>query len=493
MSIGNVTQAVNLENAGLTLVLGHNVDLGGDGSKNGVGKSSLINAISYALYGSALSNIKKDNLINKSNSKHMLVTIEFEINNINYRIERGRRPAVLKFIVNDVAQKIEEVDEGQGEARRTQEEINRVLGINLDIFKHIIALNTNNEPFLSLKANDQREIIEHLFGITMLSEKANTLKDRIRVTKDDILEEDYRIKGIETANQQINKSIQSMKIRQTAWKKKNQAENRKLKNEILELEALDIEKEISLHKEVEIYRKSQSEKYEFTKVISSKLSEIKNETKKLEKAKKDLEKAENMKCYACGQSIMDEAHTKIKNEKSKLVEETKNLIEKEESTIKKLEIELDKVEDIGPEPKTTYKTIDEAYNHKTLLDSLKNSLKNNEIEEDPYIDQIKELEEKGIQPIEFETMNNLHKLKEHQEFLLKLLTNKDSVVRKKVIEQNLQYLNTRLRFYLDKLGLPHEVQFMNDLNVKITELGRDLDFDNLSRGERNRLVIGLKS
>ena len=92
------------------------------------------------------------------------------------------------------------------------------------------------------------------------------------------------------------------------------------------------------------------------------------------------------------------------------------MIEKEESTIKKLEIELDKVEDIGPEPKTTYKTIDEAYNHKTLLDSLKNSLKNNEIEEDPYIDQIKELEEKGIQPIEFETMNNLHKLKEHQNF-----------------------------------------------------------------------------
>jgi DNA repair exonuclease SbcCD ATPase subunit len=75
--------------------------------------------------------------------------------------------------------------------------------------------------------------------------------------------------------------------------------------------------------------------------------------------------------------------------------------------------------------------------------------------------------------------------------LLKLLTNKDSFVRKRIIEQNLQYLNSRLNYYLSKLGLPHEVQFQSDLNVEITELGRELDFDNLSRGERNRLILGL--
>ena len=88
-------------------------------------------------------------------------------------------------------------------------------------------------------------------------------------------------------------------------------------------------------------------------------------------------------------------------------------------------------------------------------------------------------------------MNNLRKLQDHQEFMYKLLTSKDSFIRKKVIDQNLTYLNSRLAFYLEKTGLPHEVVFQSDLSVEITEMGRDLDFDNLSRGERNRLILSL--
>ena len=82
-------------------------------------------------------------------------------------------------------------------------------------------------------------------------------------------------------------------------------------------------------------------------------------------------------------------------------------------------------------------------------------------------------------------------MRDHQEFLLKLLTNKDSFIRKRIIEQNLSFLNKRLTYYLERMGLPHTVKFMNDLSVEIQELGRDLDFDNLSRGERNRLILSL--
>jgi DNA repair exonuclease SbcCD ATPase subunit len=71
------------------------------------------------------------------------------------------------------------------------------------------------------------------------------------------------------------------------------------------------------------------------------------------------------------------------------------------------------------------------------------------------------------------------------------LTNKDSFIRKKIIDQNLNYLNKRLDYYIGKMGLPHQVKFLNDLNVEITQLGQDLDFDNLSRGERNRLILSL--
>ena len=102
-----------------------------------------------------------------------------------------------------------------------------------------------------------------------------------------------------------------------------------------------------------------------------------------------------------------------------------------------------------------------------------------------------DVEKQALQEISFDKINELTKIGDHYKFLQDLLTSKDSFVRKKIIDQNLSYLNSRLTNYLDKIGLPHTVVFKNDLSVEITELGRELDFDNLSRGERNRLILGL--
>ena len=74
MSVGNNAQGVRFDDKNLTLVLGNNLDLGGDGSRNGTGKTTIINALSYALYGEALTNIRRDNLINKTNGKGMIVS-----------------------------------------------------------------------------------------------------------------------------------------------------------------------------------------------------------------------------------------------------------------------------------------------------------------------------------------------------------------------------------------------------------------------------------
>ena len=120
MSVGNQTQAVDFDHEQLTLVLGENLDQGGDdsGSRNGTGKTTIINALSYALYGNALTNIKKNNLINKTNSKGMLVTLTFEKDGNDYRIERGRSPNIFKFYINNQESLI---DESQGDSRQTQD------------------------------------------------------------------------------------------------------------------------------------------------------------------------------------------------------------------------------------------------------------------------------------------------------------------------------------------------------------------------------------
>ena len=101
------------------------------------------------------------------------------------------------------------------------------------------------------------------------------------------------------------------------------------------------------------------------------------------------------------------------------------------------------------------------------------------------------MKQTGIQEISWNTINELTALKDHQEFLYKLLTSKDSFIRRRIIDQNIAYLNHRLAHYLNAIGLPHDVKFNSDLSTEITEYGRDLDFDNLSRGERNRLILGM--
>src|SRR6056300_1716014 len=230
MSVGNSTQAVNFGRTDLTLVLGKNLDLGGDdtGARNGTGKTTIINALSYALYGEALTKIRKDNLINKTNAKNMLVTIEFENAGVDYKIERGRKPNTVAFYVGGQEQEI--TDESQGDSRETQAEIERMLNMSHDMFKHIVALNTYTEPFLSMRANDQRAIIEQLLGITMLSEKAEALKELNRATKDAIQQEEARIKAIEDSNTTIEKSISDLERRQKLWETKKQESLQELEN-----------------------------------------------------------------------------------------------------------------------------------------------------------------------------------------------------------------------------------------------------------------------
>jgi ABC-type glutathione transport system ATPase component len=133
----------------------------------------------------------------------------------------------------------------------------------------------------------------------------------------------------------------------------------------------------------------------------------------------------------------------------------------------------------------------DAIQHQATVANLEQQIASKQIETDPYAEQIEEMTGKALQEITYDPLNELTRLQEHQEFLLKLLTSKDSFIRKKIIEQNLSYLNARLTHYLDRVGLPHTVVFQNDLTVGIEELGRELDFDNLSRGERNRLILSM--
>ena len=491
MSVGNQTQAVDFNKEQLTLVLGENLDQGGDdsGSRNGTGKTTIINALSYALYGQALTNIKRNNLINKTNSKGMLVTLHFEKDNQDFRIERGRSPNVLRFYIDNQEQEL--LDESQGDSRRTQEYINDLLGMSHDMFKHIVALNTYTEPFLSMRQNDQRAIIEQLLGITILSEKAESLKDQIRQTKDATTQERLKIEAIQTANSKIETTINSLKNNQRAWQAKKVKDLEKLQISIDELVRVDIEKELEAHEKLQNWTELNNAITALNKEKGRLESALLRATKSVDKVEKDIANLRDAVCYACGQELQEDKKQEIVSNKNKELNDAMAYQTEVAGKLDEIIRGLNDIGDINGKPETFYETIREAYDHRNNLESLRTNLNNKEQENDPYQSQIDELATTAMQEIDWTPVNDLTNYKDHQEFLLKLLTNKDSFIRKKIIEQNLTYLNNRLTYYLDKLGLPHQVIFQNDLNVEITQLGQDLDFDNLSRGERNRLILGM--
>ena len=491
MSVGNQTQAVDFNKEQLTLVLGENLDQGGDdsGSRNGTGKTTIINALSYALYGVALTNIRRNNLINKTNSKGMLVTLHFEKDGTDYRIERGRGPNVLKFYVNNQEQEMD--DFSQGDSRKTQEDINTLLGMTHDMFKHIVALNTYTEPFLSMRQNDQRAIIEQLLGITILSEKADTLKEKVRQTKEGIQSETLKIEAIQTANSKIEGTIESLQGTQRAWLAKKQADVNKLATAIDELEHLDIDAELDAHEKLTNWNEHNNAILALKKELSTLEPALVRADKSVEKASKDIADLDSATCYTCGQALHDDKKEELESRKAKELEDAVAYQTEISQKINDVAKGLEDIGDINGRPTTFYETAKEAYEHRQNVDSLKTALQNKQDEVDPYQTQIDELQNSAMQEVDWVPVNELTNLKDHQEFLLKLLTNKDSFIRKKIIEQNLSYLNNRLTYYLDKLGLPHQVEFLNDLSVQITQLGQDLDFDNLSRGERNRLILGM--
>jgi len=492
MSVGNATQAVNFDRKDLTLVLGENVDLGGDdtGARNGTGKTTIINALSYALYGNALTNIRKDNLVNKTNQKAMLVTIDFEVNGVDYRIERGRKPNVLKFYIGDQEQEVKD-DNSQGDSRETQAEIERLLGMSHDMFKHVVALNTYTEPFLSLKANEQRAIIEQLLGITLLSEKAEALKELSKATKDAITQEEFNIKAITDANKRIEEQIESLQRRQMLWLTKHKDDVSKLQAAVDDLQKVDIDAEIQAHKNLTAYNQKRRDIADLDKAIQRAEADCSREQKLVEKTEKEVADLESHTCYACGQTFHDEKHEAVLAGKHKTLDDARKQYLELAGQWQLFLATKKELGELGQQPKVYYDKEEDAIHHRATVSSLQAQLASKQVEEDPYKEQIAEMKTTALAEIDYANMNELTRYKEHQEFLHKLLTNKDSYIRKRIIDQNLSYLNARLSQYLDRIGLPHTVVFMNDLSVNITELGRELDFDNLSRGERNRLILSM--
>ena len=316
----------------------------------------------------------------------------------------------------------------------------------------------------------------------------------LELEKDGILQKDKKSirlnqKGINTHKPE--ESIKSLKVRSSAWQTQKDQDVQKFNDAIAELEKVDITKELDAHKRLQKHNENYIKLLSLQKEKAYHEDSFTKAKNTVEKTESDLEYAQQAKCPTCEQPLHDEKHKHLTDKLTTTLTESKVDAEKVKSGLVKIQQGIDDIGDLGNTPDTYYDNIDEAYNHKGSLKDLKRQLSQTETKQDPYEEQIIELNKSAIQKIDYNKINEKEDLFRHQEFLYKLLTAKDSFIRTRIIEQNLTYLNQRLAFYLGQVKLPHTVVFQPDLTVRIEELGRELDFDNLSRGERNRLILSL--
>jgi DNA repair exonuclease SbcCD ATPase subunit len=344
---------------------------------------------------------------------------------------------------------------------------------------------------LSTKQAEQREIIEQLLGITLLSQKADLLREKQKATKQMLTEEKLKIDARMASNEKIQESIESLKIRSNAWGKQKADDIEGFREAIAELDKVDSEIEIAKHKKLQKHNEMQTALRGLQKEKAYHEDSFTKAESTVEKTKSDLEYAAQQRCPTCEQELHDDKHEQLVGKLKITLTESKEYAEKLRTDLVKIQQGIDDIGDLGNVPDTYYDTIDEAYNHKSSLQDLKRQLEQTEKKEDIYAEQIAEMQKSAIQEVDYEKANEMEDLHRHQEFLYKLLTAKDSFIRTRIIEQNLTYLNQRLAYFLGKVKLPHTVTFQSDLSVRIEELGRELDFDNLSRGERNRLILSL--
>lgn len=626
LSFGNVEQELDLSGPNMAIIVGLNKDAVctgeeglGEGNRNGVGKSSIIQALCYVLYGKSIDNrIKLPKLINNVNKKNCEVSLEFEKNGSNYRIERGRGPTYLRVYENGKEKDAGEVDEAQGDSGDTQKYLERIIGMSQNMFQSIVVFSALTSNFLADPAAKQREFIEELLGLDQLSYKADVLKEKIKTNKALMMIEDAKIKSAIEYNNKTNAIINDLTKKSTEfeasktnailvaknyldstsvdiitneliklqqndafivamgkissleqqlqqsitraqqWLQTEQDKKHQLRGQLQRLAFVDIEVEKKSHAildEIKIIEQQNA-------IINSKRNGLQLQidqssrlitalSHKVLSANQRLQQEyHNDTCPTCGSKVDEAAHNvvllAVANEVVAVTDEYQTAQTEHDELVKQLDAIV--VPLVPAKPITNYRTMAEVQAHTdtiarindeidkpipaspfeaqiseltTAIEELKQQylnvieyksplFANKSAAEyellkyqqaisnldlmvasvNPYTDQLTSLNN-NVTVISYDELNRLKTLIEHQEFLVKILTHKDSFVRKKLIEQNTGYLNTRLESYLAAAGSQFNITFSPDLSIKIESIGLEYDYDQLSRGERNRCILPL--
>ena len=479
LSTGNSFTEINLQAAPTTLVVG----------QNGAGKSTMLDALSFGLFGKAHRKISKKQLINTINSKDALVEVEFTIGSKKYRIVRGIKPNVFEIYVNGTM-----LDQSSHAKEYQQILEKNILKLNHKSFHQIVVLGSGSfVPFMQLGQSQRRDVIEDLLDINVFSKMNHLLKEKISLLKINISENDHKLEVVDTKIKSQKKYIRDLTAITTANRKKKESEIKELREKIKSL----TKQNSKLSKSIEELLPTYTDQLQILTDKKTKLTtyntQFKTKVKGVVKESKFFE--ENESCPTCEQTISEE----LRKEKLETTQKkAKELNQAMEMASKELTNINSKIDDVNEQISIIQKDQTEMYSNNKSISQFQNQIDNIQTDIDELVNNTGNMGQANddlekLNDQKHECQDEKYKLNEQASYnrvAAELL--KDTGIKTKIIKQYIPVINQLTNQYLQILDF--FVHFDLDENFQETIRSRHRDsftYDSFSEGEKQRIDLSL--
>ncbi len=490
-SYGNNTTTLMLGKPGVTAITGKIIDKTTNGNtNNGVGKSTIAEALTWCLFDKSIAGVKVDELINNVNQRNMEVTVEFTKGGVSYVVSRYRKLGKSKS--NGVRLLIDGQDKTLDSVANTNVAIENIIGIPFDTFVLIVVITASKESFLdrpvkSSSGANQTDLFEWMFNLSLLTAKADVLKEQMKVANEQMKDLRTKLEYQQQANVRYQKSLEQAARRVAEWETTNAEALESAERKLTKLMSIDADEQRML---IEAGESISSKIDSNSSLLAEIKSTIRSSSQVVKTASTELEHLVDQRCPYCLQKY-ESVETKIVeltnrvNEHKLIIDDLTPQTEVLVTRIAKLKDQQSTIDQqIVVDARQLAKLSQDIAVLKSQIDALTNNKNPMEV---VYTDLVNNPPEDA--PVDIEQLNQLDKLIKHQDFLYKLLTKKDSFIRKNLLAKAVPFLNSRLQQYLNTLDAEYKVEFDLELNAKITTFGKEMSYRSLSNGQKAKINI----